>query len=171
MASISLFEASIAIFCFIILHFFLGNWPVLGMLPGLLLEFHRIYDFSVEVLENSDLTFPFKGPWFTGMDMLFTVDPTNIHHIMSSNFSNYTKGPDFKQVFDVFGDGILTTDDSELWKNLKKASLVMLNHQGFQSLSMSTTRSAQGWACSSFQSFCREWNGGGLARCVQKVYV
>ncbi|AED90533.1 cytochrome P450-like protein [Arabidopsis thaliana] len=132
MASISLFEASIAIFCFIILHFFLGNWPVLGMLPGLLLEFHRIYDFSVEVLENSDLTFPFKGPWFTGMDMLFTVDPTNIHHIMSSNFSNYTKGPDFKQVFDVFGDGILTTDDSELWKNLKKASLVMLNHQGFQ---------------------------------------
>ncbi|KAL9278242.1 hypothetical protein AtEden1_Chr5g0084871 [Arabidopsis thaliana] len=66
MASISLFEASIAIFCFIILHFFLlqkphnrflRNWPVLGMLPGLLFEFHRIYDFSVEVLENSDLTF------------------------------------------------------------------------------------------------------------------
>ncbi|WZY88784.1 hypothetical protein YC2023_045519 [Brassica napus] len=117
----------------------LRNWPVLGMLPGLLVEFHRIYEFSVEILRSSNLTFTFKGPWYSGMDMLFTVDQANIHHIVSSNFSNYTKGPDFREVFDVLGDGILTAD-SELWKNLRKASKVMFSHQGFRRLLMSTTR-------------------------------
>ncbi|KAG2307504.1 hypothetical protein Bca52824_027252 [Brassica carinata] len=61
------------------------NWPVLGMLPGLLVEFHRIYEFSVEILRSSNLTFTFKGPWYSGMDMFFTVDQANIHHIVSSN--------------------------------------------------------------------------------------
>ncbi|CAH8391508.1 unnamed protein product [Eruca vesicaria subsp. sativa] len=148
MASIMFSEAFTAIFCFIILcvllfkkphDILLRNWPVLGMLPGLLVEFHRIYDFSVEILRSSNLTFTFKGPWYSGMDMLFTVDQANIHHIVSSNFSNYTKGPDFKEVFDVLGDGILTTD-SELWKNLRKASKVMFSHQEFRRLLMSTTR-------------------------------
>ncbi|WZZ53375.1 hypothetical protein YC2023_053482 [Brassica napus] len=102
-------------------------------------EFHRIYEFSVEILTSSNSTFTFKGPWYSGMDMLFTVDQANIHHIVSSNFSNYTKGPDFREVFDVLGDGILTAD-SELWKNLRKASKVMFSHQGFRRLLMSTTR-------------------------------
>ncbi|KAF8109577.1 hypothetical protein N665_0094s0044 [Sinapis alba] len=150
MASISLTEVFMAIiFCFIFLHCllfkkhhnrFLRNWPVLGMLPGLLVELYRIYDFTVEVLENTNLTFLFKGPWFSGMDMLVTVDPANIHYMLSSNFYNYTKGTDFKEVFDAFGDSILTTE-SEAWKNLRKASQVMINHHGFQKLSVSTTLS------------------------------
>ncbi|VVB09729.1 unnamed protein product [Arabis nemorensis] len=149
MASINLLDASIAIFCFLIILYlffkkpkgpFLRNWPVLGMLPSLLMVLHRIYDYGIEIIEFSDLTFPFKGPWFAGMDMLVTVDPANIHHIMSSNFSNYIKGPEFQEVFDVFGDGIITTD-SELWKNLRKSYQAMVHHQGFQRFSMSTTAS------------------------------
>ncbi|CAH8344691.1 unnamed protein product [Eruca vesicaria subsp. sativa] len=136
-----------AIFCFTFLHCLLfkkhhhrllRNWPVLGMLPGLLVELYRIYDFTVEVLESTNLTFPFKGPWFSGMDMLLTVDPANIHYMLSSNFHNYTKGTDFKEVFDAFRDSILTTE-SEAWKNLRKASQVMMYHHGFQKLSVSTT--------------------------------
>ncbi|KAJ4914050.1 hypothetical protein Rs2_08671 [Raphanus sativus] len=148
MASLSLLEASVAILCFLIFHhllfkkphdWFLKNWPVLGMLPGFLMVLHRIYDYSVEVLENTNLTFPFKGPWFTGMDILVTVDPADIHYILSSNFSNYTKGADFKEVFDIFGEMIFNTD-GELWKNQRRAAQYMLNHQGFQKLSMSATR-------------------------------
>ncbi|KAL0686547.1 hypothetical protein Bca4012_086224 [Brassica carinata] len=149
MASISLTQVFIALFCFIFLHCLLfkkhhnrllRNWPVLGMLPGLLVELHRIYDFTVELLESTDLTFLLKGPWFSGMDMLLTVDPANIHYMLSSNFYNYTKGAEFKEVFDAFGDSILTTE-SEAWKNLRKASQVMINHHGFQKLSVSTTMS------------------------------
>nr|QWK52311.1 cytochrome P450 96A8-1 [Isatis tinctoria] len=121
------------------LHHYPWNWPVLGMLPGVLVRLHRIYDGFVEVLENSYLTFQFKGPLFAGMEMLVTVDPTNIHHIMSSNFSNYVKGPELKEIFDVYGDAVFNTD-SELWKNMRMYSQSMANHHGFQRLSMNTTK-------------------------------
>ncbi|VVA93588.1 unnamed protein product [Arabis nemorensis] len=74
------------------------------------------------------------------MDMLVTADPANIHHILSSNFSNYIRGPDFKEDFDAFGDGVITMD-SELWKDLRKSYQAMIHHQGFQRFSMSTTAS------------------------------
>ncbi|KAL1208059.1 Alkane hydroxylase MAH1 [Cardamine amara subsp. amara] len=149
MASISLFEVSIAVICFVILYCFLFkkpldllsiSWPVLGMTPGLFLVLHRIYDIAVEVLEINDLTYPFKGPWFAGMDMLVTVDPANIHYLLNSNSSNFIKGSDFKEVFDAFGEAILTADSLK-WKDIRKASHVMISHQGFQKLSMSTMRS------------------------------
>ncbi|CAN8257975.1 unnamed protein product [Cochlearia groenlandica] len=149
MALISLFEVSIAIFCFLVLNLFLfkkphdrflRNFPVIGMLPGLISELPRFYEFSVELLENTGLTFLFKGPWFAGMDMLATVDPANIHHVMNANFSNYIKGPDFQDIFDLFGDGIITTD-GELWKNLRKLYQAMIYHQRFQRFSISTLES------------------------------
>ncbi|CAN7027488.1 unnamed protein product [Brassica rapa subsp. trilocularis] len=137
------------ILCFLILYYllfkkryvrFLRNLPVLRMLPGLLMTLHRIHDFTVKILEFSGMTFLFKGPPFAGMDMLLTADPDNIHHIMSSNFSNYIKGPGLQEIFDVFGDGIFTTD-SEMWKNLRKSIQSMLHHQEFQRFSMSTMTS------------------------------
>lgn len=80
MASIRLFEAFITFFCFLTFCYLfrkktfscllirkipkidLWNWPVLGMLPGVLVILHRIYDWSVELLENSNLTIPIQGP-------------------------------------------------------------------------------------------------------------
>ncbi|CAH8360948.1 unnamed protein product [Eruca vesicaria subsp. sativa] len=134
----------IIIFCFLILLYFLikkpntsfitTNWPLIGMLPGLLMVLHRIYDFTVELLENSNLTFQFKGPWLTGMDMLVTVDPANIHYMSSSNFLNYNKGPEFRELLDVFKDVIFNVD-AELWKEHRKAAEGTLKHQGFATLS------------------------------------
>ncbi|KAF8085049.1 hypothetical protein N665_0684s0001, partial [Sinapis alba] len=66
----------------------LTNWPVFGMLPGLLLSFNRFYDAVTELLEASNMTFGFKGPWLSGIHILLTVDPANIRHILSSNFDN-----------------------------------------------------------------------------------
>ncbi|CAF1911633.1 unnamed protein product [Brassica napus] len=124
MASIGLFEVFFC-FCFLILYYFLikkplgfkkafhsnpRNWPVLGMLPGALVILHRLYDCSVEVLENANLTFQFIGPWLSGMDILITVDPENINYILSSNFSNYIKGPEYQEVFEAYGDGIVNSD-------------------------------------------------------------
>ncbi|XP_010479164.1 PREDICTED: alkane hydroxylase MAH1 [Camelina sativa] len=159
MASIGLLEAFIALLCFLIIfyHFLVNkanfsyvlikktlgrypwNWPVLGMLPGGLLRLQYIYDCSVEILENSNLTFQFKGPWFVGMDVLVTVDPANVHHIMSSNFSNYIKGPIFHEIFEAFGDGIINSD-SELWRNWRNAAQTIFNHQRYQNFSASTTK-------------------------------
>ncbi|AAG27766.1 putative cytochrome P450 superfamily [Arabidopsis thaliana] len=150
MALIGLIEAFIAFVCFLIFYYFLikkpysyilikisqsglWNWPVLGMSPGALMRLPRIYDFSVDLLENSNLTFHFKGPWFAGIDILATADSVNINHI-------YYRGPELREIFGPFGDGIINSD-SELWRNLKKATQVIFNHQKYQKFSTSTTRS------------------------------
>ncbi|CAH8369283.1 unnamed protein product [Eruca vesicaria subsp. sativa] len=157
MASIDLFEASIFLFCFLVFCYFLNkktygylyiknalqsypwNWPVLGMLPAVLVRLNRIDD-AISIIEKTNLTFLFKGPWFARMDALITVDPANIHHILTSNFSNYVKGPEFKEIFDIYGDAIFVTD-GEIWKNIRMSSQARLNHQGFQNLSMSVITS------------------------------
>ncbi|CAH2075977.1 unnamed protein product [Thlaspi arvense] len=150
MALISLFEISIAFFCFLAFRYFLTNkkphprcptnWPFLGMIPGLLAEIHRVYDSVTEILEVTNLTYLCIGPCFSGLDMLVTVDPANIHHIMSSNFSNYPKGPEFKKLFDVLGDGIFNAD-SELWKDLRKSAQSMMMSPEFQRFSLATSLS------------------------------
>ncbi|CAN6979491.1 unnamed protein product [Brassica rapa subsp. trilocularis] len=148
MAMISLLETTVSFLCF---SFFFGyflimkkphrsfptNWPFLGMLPGLLVEIPRVYDYVTEFLDASNLTFPFKGPRFGGLDMLFTVDPANIHHIMSSNFTNYPKGSEFKKLFDVLGDGIFNAD-SDLWKDLRKSAQSMMSRPEFQRFTLRT---------------------------------
>nr|QWK52314.1 cytochrome P450 96A10 [Isatis tinctoria] len=150
MALISLLEISIAFFCFFLFRYFLinkklhrlcpTNWPFLGMIPGLLAEIHRVYDFMTEILEVTNSTYLWVGPCFGGLDMLVTVDPANIHYIMSSNFSNYPKGPEFKKLFDVLGDGIFNAD-SELWKDLRKSAQSMMMNPEFQRFSLATSLS------------------------------
>ena len=82
------------------------NWPLVGMLPALLKNHSRIHDLFIELVEKSQLTLVVKGPWFTNMNLLATVDPTNAHHILSKNFGNYPKGSKFKETFEILGDGI-----------------------------------------------------------------
>ncbi|KAL1190300.1 Alkane hydroxylase MAH1 [Cardamine amara subsp. amara] len=108
------------------------------MLPGLLLEIPRVYDYITEVLEDANLNYPFKGPLLGGLDMLITVDPANIHYIMSSNFTNYPKGTEFKKLFDVLGDGIFNAD-SVLWKDLRKSAQSMMMNPEFQKFSLATS--------------------------------
>nr|AIE57505.1 MAH1 [Camelina sativa] len=113
------------------------NWPFLGMIPGLVVEIHRIYDWMVEALEASDLNFVFKGAWFTGTDLLLTADPRNIHHILSSNFQNYPKGPEFKKIFDILGEGIVAAD-SKLGEDLRKSNHTLFHHKDFLELAVSS---------------------------------
>ncbi|KAK4427789.1 Alkane hydroxylase MAH1 [Sesamum alatum] len=108
------------------------NWPVAGMLPALLQNSHRLHDYATEILSECGGTFKFKGPWFSNMDMIVTSDPANIHHIFSKNFSNYPKGPEFRKIFEIFGDGIFNAD-FELWELHRKTTLSLLNQAKFYS--------------------------------------
>lgn len=91
------------------------NWPVVGMLPGILQNFHRIHSYATEILAEYGGTFELKGPCFCNLDMLVTCDPANIHHIFSRNFPNYPKGPEFNKIFEILGDGIFNAD-FDLWE-------------------------------------------------------
>ncbi|KAJ0096752.1 hypothetical protein Patl1_27585 [Pistacia atlantica] len=108
------------------------------MLPDLLINTHKIHDWAAKILERSQCTFLFKGPWLANIDILATVDPANINYIMSSNFSNFPKGPEFKEMFDVLGDRIFNTD-SNLWRSQRKAAQLLMNHQRFQKFLVKTS--------------------------------
>ncbi|KAL8469437.1 hypothetical protein ACS0TY_032326 [Phlomoides rotata] len=106
------------------------NWPVVGMLPAILQNLRRLHDYATEVLAECGGTYVVKGPWFCNINMVFTSDPANIHHVLSKNFSNYPKGPEFRKIFEILGDGIFGAD-FELWEIHRKTTLSQLNHAKF----------------------------------------
>ncbi|KAL3508260.1 hypothetical protein ACH5RR_027661 [Cinchona calisaya] len=109
------------------------TWPIFGMLPALLENCHRLHDYATEVLEESGGTFEYKGLSFANTDMVITCDPANVHYILSKNFSNYPKGPKFRKIFDILGDGIFNAD-SELWEIHRKITLSVMHNPNFLKL-------------------------------------
>ncbi|EEF33140.1 alkane hydroxylase MAH1 [Ricinus communis] len=145
MASISLLEIFLAVISFVVLRYLLNtkgmpiNWPVVGMLPDTIFNFHRIHERFAEVLEQNGLTFLYAGPWFSNVKILGTVDPANIHYVMSSNFANFPKGSEFSKIFNILGDGIFNSD-SDSWKNQRKTAQALINHQRFHQFLVKTCR-------------------------------
>lgn len=113
------------------------DWPVVGMSPEILLNRNRIHDYVTDILKVSDGTFHLKGPWFSNMSLFLTCDPTNAHYMLSKNFTNYPKGPDYSIIFDVLGDGIFNTED-KAWETQRKTALFLLNHRSFQTFVQDT---------------------------------
>lgn len=95
------------------------NWPVLGMLPGLLANISNFHGWFTDLLRETGCSFQFCGPWFLGMDFLITCDPANVNRVFNVNFSNYPKGKKFLEIFDILGDGIFNADN-ESWKSQRK---------------------------------------------------
>ncbi|KAK6154534.1 hypothetical protein DH2020_008782 [Rehmannia glutinosa] len=102
------------------------------MLPALIQNIHRFHDYVNEILKESGGTFEFKGPLFGNMDMVITCDPTNIQHIFSKKFSNYPKGPEFRKIFEILGDGIFNAD-FELWELHRRTTLSLMSSEKFYS--------------------------------------
>ncbi|KAL9996735.1 putative cytochrome P450 [Helianthus debilis subsp. tardiflorus] len=116
------------------------NWPLLGMTPEILLNIHRIHNFATDFLKLSNGTFLLKGPKFANIDMLFTSDPANIHNILSKNFPNYPKGPDFRRIFDILGNGIFNSDH-ELWElHRKTTTMSLFKHPNFHMILETTIK-------------------------------
>ncbi|XP_059452591.1 alkane hydroxylase MAH1-like [Corylus avellana] len=140
MAMLLYAEIAVAFVCFIFLwHWRLNkdspavNWPLFGMLPGLLRNASHVPEFVTRVLKHSGGTLEFKGPWFTNMNFVITGDPANIQHILSRNFSNYHKGPKFREVFEPFVDGIITCD-SDSWRYRRKLIQSMIKNKKYELL-------------------------------------
>ncbi|KAI3836678.1 hypothetical protein MKW92_003646 [Papaver armeniacum] len=60
-------------------------------------------------------SFFIDGPIFSNLKYLVTCHDKNIEYILKSDFNNFPKGPNFKQIFDPLGDGIFNVD-SDAWK-------------------------------------------------------
>ncbi|KAL7586519.1 hypothetical protein Lser_V15G36597 [Lactuca serriola] len=107
-------------------------WPHLGVFQALT-NLNQIHDFLAIYINRSGGSFMLRGPWFTNMDMLFTTDPLDIQHVLSKNFTNYPKGPKFREIFDFFGDGIFNVD-GHLWEIQRKTTMSLFRQPNFQSV-------------------------------------
>ncbi|MED6220903.1 hypothetical protein PIB30_049227, partial [Stylosanthes scabra] len=115
------------------------DWPILGMLPQLLSNLWQIHDYATNVLRQHGGTGEFMGPWFTKMNYMVTSDPLNVHHIMSKRFDNYVKGPEFREIFQAFGDGIVASD-SGTWKYIRTLQHSLFRRKSFEKMAEKTIR-------------------------------
>ncbi|CAL9066528.1 unnamed protein product [Musa banksii] len=116
------------------------NWPVVGMLPALLVNLHRLHDWGTDVLREAGCSFWFRGPWFLGMNHLLTCDPANVHHVFGANFSNYPKGEAFLEIFDILGDGIFNSDEQS-WKEQRTKAHSIMSGRRFRTFVADSARS------------------------------
>ncbi|PHU16920.1 hypothetical protein BC332_12615 [Capsicum chinense] len=137
-------EIFLALFCFLLFYYFRDknyplNLPIFGMVPDSLYHIQQIHERCTMTMRASGGTFLFKGLWFANMDTLTTVDLANIHYIMSANFMNFPKGPKFKEIFDVLGNGIFNAD-MDMWKVQRKMTRALITHHEFYKFLVKTSR-------------------------------
>lgn len=118
---------------------FLVNWPLLGNLPSLVVNTNRLHDWCTQILSRSGGTLALKGPWFVSTDTLLTCNPDNVHHILVTNFSNFPKGPEYSEMFDLLGDGIFNAD-SDSWRQQRQMAHIHLNSRPFRQYLAKTSR-------------------------------
>ncbi|KAH9309504.1 hypothetical protein KI387_037415, partial [Taxus chinensis] len=113
-------------------------WPIVGMLPSVLLHVNDIYDWATEMVAECEGTLRFRPPWMTNMFSVVTTDPKNIEYILKTKFGNYPKGAYYKSIFDdLLGDGILNIDGPE-WERARKSMSSVLHSPGFKTHIMRT---------------------------------
>ncbi|KMT08937.1 hypothetical protein BVRB_6g136530 [Beta vulgaris subsp. vulgaris] len=101
------------------------------MLPAFLKNVYRINEVIIELMERSELTFHFKGPWFSNVNLLVSVDPANINHVLSKHFEDYVKGPKLYEILsEALGDGIIVTD-STVWLYHRNVAHSFFSHPNF----------------------------------------
>uniref|UniRef100_R7VZM0 Cytochrome P450 86A1 n=1 Tax=Aegilops tauschii TaxID=37682 RepID=R7VZM0_AEGTA len=102
----------------------LTQWPIVGVIPAIVSNIHRIFEGVTGMLALSGLNYQCRF-WFAGFRYFITCDPANVRHIFTSNFENYPKGDVFAQMFDILGGGIFNSD-GERWRSQRtKAQMLM----------------------------------------------
>ncbi|CAL1395346.1 unnamed protein product [Linum trigynum] len=97
-------------------------WPVLGIIPTLLTNINDVYTFVTNSMNRAGGTFAHRGMWMGGAHGVVTSNPSNIEHMLKTNFRNYPKGHYFRERFnDLLGDGIFNAD-GESWKEQRKVA-------------------------------------------------
>ncbi|XP_058107034.1 cytochrome P450 94A1-like [Magnolia sinica] len=115
--------------------------PIIGNLIAFLHNRHRFFDWATQMLSDSPSnTINVRGPLFTSRGIC-TADPTNVDHLLKSNFSNYIKGDRFHSVLsELLGHGIFNVD-GQLWSSQRKIASHEFNTRSLKSFVADTVRS------------------------------
>uniref|UniRef100_N1R2N5 Cytochrome P450 86A2 n=1 Tax=Aegilops tauschii TaxID=37682 RepID=N1R2N5_AEGTA len=113
-------------------------WPVFGIIPTLFAHLDNIYDWGAAALARSGGTFPYRGMWGGGSSGVITSVPANVEHVLKTNFSNYPKGPYYRERFvELLGDGIFNAD-GEAWRAQRRAATAEMHSAQFLEFSART---------------------------------
>ncbi|KAK4366054.1 hypothetical protein RND71_013934 [Anisodus tanguticus] len=91
------------------------SYPIIGSYFSILANKQRRIQWTSDVIQStSNLTFTLIRPF--GFRQIFTANPSNVQHILKTNFNMYQKGDVFKTTMtDFLGDGIFNVD-GDVWK-------------------------------------------------------
>ncbi|XP_031477381.2 cytochrome P450 704B1 [Nymphaea colorata] len=94
------------------------TWPLIGAAIEQLANYDRMHDWLAEYLSNSPSIFvPMPFASYT-----YTTHPSNVEHILKTNFHNYPKGDKYHSCMEVLlGDGIFNSD-GEMWRKQRKTA-------------------------------------------------
>ncbi|XP_010242505.1 PREDICTED: alkane hydroxylase MAH1-like [Nelumbo nucifera] len=132
-------ELSLAFLCYLCIRWYLNfknqvlaNFPIVGALPYILKNFHRLHDWYTELASKVGYSYLFKGPIFGGQMIFLTCDPRNVEYILKKNFSNFPKGQKFLETLQVLGQGIISVE-TETWHHQRKLASKMFAAKEFRS--------------------------------------
>lgn len=133
-------------------------WPLLGSLPGLIENSHRMHDWIAENLRSTGGTYQTCTcaiPFLTKKQGLVTVtcDPKNLEYILKTQFENYPKGPNWQDVFhDLLGDGIFNSDGNTWLFQRKTAALEFTTRTLRQAMARWVSRAIKSRFCPILES-------------------
>ncbi|KAI8369967.1 cytochrome P450 [Blakeslea trispora] len=105
--------------------------PILGTLPYILKNLHRIHDYTLEGFEESD-SLNITTNALGSIKAVVTIDPQNVDYILKGNFENYLKGPKYRKVlFEILGNGIFNAN-GEQWRYQRKTASHIFNIKNFR---------------------------------------
>ncbi|KAK2980959.1 hypothetical protein RJ640_025108 [Escallonia rubra] len=110
-------------------------YPLLGTLPDFLLNRHRFLEWTTGVLSTCPTnTAVFRRPG--KVQGVITANPSNVEHMLKTNFENYPKGTRFISLLEDFlGRGIFNSD-GEIWKIQRKTASYEFNTKSLRNFVM-----------------------------------
>ncbi|XP_044469685.1 alkane hydroxylase MAH1-like [Mangifera indica] len=115
----------------------LQSLQVFGNLVEAVVSLFLDHEKITKALDKSKGTIRIKT-YFSQEALIVTCDPENVHYIMTSNFSRYHKGPEWRKRLDIFGDHGVFNSDFEEWKSQIKTIRDFLSHKKFHQLTEKT---------------------------------
>ncbi|KAI3869045.1 hypothetical protein MKW92_045629 [Papaver armeniacum] len=105
---------------------------------------NRLPEWFTEVFHSLGKgSFFIDGLIFSNLKYFVTCHHQNIEYILKTDFNNFPKGPDFRQIFDSLGDGILNVD-ADAWKVLRRITHTAFIAGEFKDLLSNMSRKAVG---------------------------
>ncbi|KAJ0966999.1 hypothetical protein J5N97_023916 [Dioscorea zingiberensis] len=112
----------------------LRRYPFIGNIPHLLNNRSRMLAWASELIPLSPTATSTVAPF------VFTANPSNVEHIIRSNFDNYRKGGFITAAMhDFLGQGILNSN-GDLWHLQRKTASFQLNTKSIRSFIMDIVR-------------------------------